>query len=378
MNRKLIGAAIVVALSLFSSCRYEDSSPNNGHVAPQMIKMKVDVKLQVGEFLYENIETPIDITGFDDANNVKWSNTFSFVGPTDTLQVLSGFDHYTISIDKWGVTDNQTITAKQLYDGRADGPATVTYGLGGKVPYIRKPIFTLQYWGGPTDMKVQSRTEYSYNPSGTVRRITYYENYTNDSTAAIPSRYQTFEYESGTDRLTKLTTYYQENNFKASEDNYEYGVDGNLLKITESNYAAALTSAMNLSVDASAQKIKASYSYSNGRGFDYEFTYNYKNLVSDKTTQGSETCNNGAYTYDRNINPFKHLGYVPYLVSDTYSINNRITENIDYIACGFPVLVPTSHSYKYDDLGYPTEKITKYKDTTLTSAEKYYYVTFGQ
>lgn len=343
---------------------------------PASINVKVTVKLLVGEFLYENNETPIDIKGFDADNNLKWSDTFSFVGPDNILPILSGYDHYTISIDKWGVTDSQTMTAKQLSDSRADGPAPVTYGLGGKVPYIRKPILTYQYFGGPVDYVFQSRIEYSYTSAGKVHRINYYENYTNDSTASVPTRYQTFEY-LGSGSLSKLTTYWA-NNVKISEDTYEYGVDGNLLRINEANYSAALTSVMNLSFDASTQKIKASYSYSNGRGFDYEFSYNYKNLVSDKTTEGSELCNNGAYTYDRNINPFKHLGYVSYLLADDYSINNRVTEDVNYINCAFPSLVPVSHSYKYDDLGYPTERVTQYKGTTLTSAFKYYYTTFPQ
>lgn len=378
MMKKSLGAALFVASFIFNSCHYEDSSPNKSDVTPSMTNLKVTVKFLVGEFLYENVEVPIDIKGLDAADNLKWSNTFSFTGPTDTLQLLSGYDHYTISIDKWGVTDSQVITGKQLFDGRADGPAPVTYGLGGKVPYVRKPILTLQYWGEPDNLKVQSRTEYSYDNSGSVHRITNYGNYTNDSTAELPTSYQTFEYLNGNGKLSKLTTYYSENNFKASEDSYEYGVNGDLLRITQANYAAAVNSVMSLSADAVTQKIKASYSYSNGRGFDYEFVYNCKNLVSDKTTEGSTVCNNGVYAYDRNINPFKHLGYISYLLADNYSINNRVSENVNYINCAFPSLVPLSYSYKYDDLGYPTEKTTKYKGTTLTSAVKYYYVTFAQ
>jgi hypothetical protein len=163
-----------------------------------------------------------------------------------------------------------------------------------------------------------------------------------------------------------------------SEDTYEYGVNDNILKITEANYSAALTSTMSLSAVPSTEKIKASYSYSNGSSFDYEFTYTYKNLVSDKTTKGVELCNNGTYTYDRNINPLTHLGYVSYLVSDSYSVNNRLTENVAYVSCGFPSLVPTTYSYKYDELGYPTEKITHYNGTTQITAIKYYYQTFPQ
>lgn len=344
---------------------------------PQIINLKVSVKLQVGEFLYENIQTTIQVRGFDANNNLKWNDTISFVGPNDNLlPILSGYDHYTVSMEKWGATDSQTITATELSNARADGPTPVTYGLAGKAPYLRKPIFTYQYWSGPNGVNFQSRTEYSYDNTGKVHRINFYENYTTDSAAAVPTRYQTFEYLSS-GSVSKLTNYWA-NNTKMSEDNYEYGVDGSLLRITEANYSAAVNSIMNLSVDASTQKVKASYAYSNGRGFDYEFSYIYKNLVSDKTTEGTDLCNNGSYSYDRNINPFKHLGYVSYLLADNYSINNRLTENVDYVSCAFPSLVPISYSYKYDDLGYPTEKITHYKGTTQFSATKYYYQTFPQ
>lgn len=376
MNKKFTLSALLIGGAIFNSCQYENISPAKGDTAPQTINLKTNVKLQVGEFLYEDIETPIQIKGFDANNNLKWSDTVSYVGPNDNLlPLLSGFDHYTISFEKWGVTDSQTITATQLSDERADGTAPVTHGLGGKVPYIRKPILTFSYWGDLNHPAVQSRTEYTYTNTGNVQRITFYENYTNDSTAALPTRYQTFEYSTSSGKLSKLTTYWA-NGTKMSEDTYEYGVNGTLLTITEANYSAALTSTMNLSVDASNEKLKASYYYSNGRGFDYEFTYTYKNLVTDKTTQGVELCNNGSYTYDRNINPLKHLGYVSYLVADSYSVNNRLTEDVSYVSCAFPSLVPTSYSYKYDDLGYPTEKITHYKGTTQITATKYYYQTF--
>ncbi|GHN00783.1 hypothetical protein WSM22_22720 [Cytophagales bacterium WSM2-2] len=345
-------------------------------------KLKVNVKLLVGEFLYENIDTYIVAKGFDVNNNEKWSKEFAFSGPNENiLEIVSGFHHYTISTQKWGVNDSQNLSAKQLSDDRADGPLPVTYVLGGKVRIVKKPVIVFEYSEGPNNtMPIHSRTEYEYNSFGKVERITFYENYSNDSTSRIPSRYQVFTYLGPNGNLAKVTTYYaySQPEYKAIEDTYEYGVDGNVLRITEANYAAAVTGIMSLSYDPTYTHATAAYRYSNGRGFDYEFNYLFKDIVSDKTTQGSELCNHADYTFDRNINPFKHLGYTSYLLFNDYSVNNRLTENPEYVGCAFPQLIPESYSYKYDNMGYPTEKITHYRGKTQVTATKYYYQEFPQ
>ncbi len=105
---------------------------------------------------------------------------------------------------------------------------------------------------------------------------------------------------------------------------------------------------------------KSSYTFSNGGSFEYEFNMSGGNVVTDKTTRGSQLCSDGQYTYDDGINPFKNLGYTDYLLTNL-SANNKLSENTNYINCSFPSFIPESYSYEYDDRGYPTLITTFYK-----------------
>jgi hypothetical protein len=315
----------------------------------------------VGKYLYENNEATIVAKGFDASNNEQWSKEFAFVGPiVDTISIDSGYHHYTISLDKWGVSDSQTLSADRLWSDRTDGSLPVIYGLGGKVPVVKKPTLVTTTLDG-----TETTTEYEYTDDGRVTKIT------------DEGRYQVFTYADNGNLMT-LTTYDATTNNKTIEDTYQYGgPDNTLLRISEANYSAAITATMDLSVDFSAQKTTALYQFSNGRGIHYEFTSAWKDLKSSTESNGTELCNTGKFTYDRNINPLKHLDYTSFLINNV-SINNTLTEDVNFISCAFPTLIPLSYEYKYDDMGYPTEKITHYKGKDGTSTTKYTYREFQQ
>ena len=372
MKKSVVLLFTLISIAL-QNCSQEGIRPESSN---QTIPIKVAVKLKVGEFLYENIETTITVKGFDASNIEKWSANVSYAGPSENVIPLSnGFDHYTISIEKWGVSDSKTITAKQLSDSRADGQSPVTFGLGGTVTFIKKPVITIDYaQTSATDYPVQTKTEYTYASNGNLERITSYS-YSPETSSYTATQYSTFSFVEN--RVSKLRQYTAADDKLILEDNYKYGVNGDLLQINETNYNSSLIGTMDLTFDVTLAKSKADYSYSNGSGFDYRFSYGLKNIVSDMTINGGQTCNQGTYAYDRNINPFKHLGYVSFVL-DNYSINNRLTEDVVFSGCSFPTLVPESYTYKYDDSGYPTEKTTHYKGRNEVTVTKYYYQVFPQ
>ncbi len=43
------------------------------------------------------------------------------------------------------------------------------------------------------------------------------------------------------------------------------------------------------------------------------------------------------------------------------SFNNKLTENVNYVNCAFPSLIPESFEYEYNAEGYPTVATTTYK-----------------
>ena len=373
--KKQVAAFGLLCSLLLSACHQGDETTPQ-IASGETINLNVMVKLQVGKYLYENNEAIIVAKGFDAGNNEVWSKEYLFVGPdANMLPIVSGFDHYNISFQKWGVTDSQSFTGEQLRNDRADGDHPVTYGLAGVVPFIKKPIIAHTY---STDVKfpIESRTEYTYSDNGQVKRISYFNDFSSDSASNAPSRYDLFTYDNN-GNLSKLTSYDVRTNTTTTEDTYQYGIDNDVVRITEANYSAALTATLDLTVDTQAQQTTAIYQYSNGRGIQYRFKSSWKNLVSSSESNGEELCNTGAFTYDRNINPFRHLDYTSFYLSNN-SINNTLTEDVDFIGCAFPTLIPLSYEYKYDDMGYPTEKITHYKNITATSVTKYTYQEFSR
>ena len=223
------------------------------------------------------------------------------------------------------------------------------------------------------DLGVQHRREvrYKYNSSGNVSDYTVY-NWKPNSNTLVKEHYFEFNYDGSQVRV--IRGYLPGANSPYIEYNYEYHADGNISRIRENNYAAGVSSVANFYYDASHQAIRVVYTYSNGGGFEYEFEYVDGNILSDKETRGSELCRSGQYTYDNHINPFNNLGYVDYLLSNI-SVNNKLSENVNHIACSFPTLVPDTYSYEYDSKGYPTLAIINYNSSGNASRtrRKFFY-----
>jgi hypothetical protein len=155
---------------------------------------------------------------------------------------------------------------------------------------------------------------------------------------------------------------------------YEYLPTGRVSKITETNSTTGINSVANFVYDDSDRKTKVYYTFSNGGSFEYEFYLSAGNVVTDKTTRGSQLCSNGQYAYDNHINPFASFGYTEYLLTNL-SANNKLSEEIDHINCSFPSFIPESYSYQYNEPGYPTLITTHYKtgSTIATSRREIFY-----
>jgi hypothetical protein len=340
-------------------------------VAPQNVKVKTNIKLSVGDVLYENIDAPVTISGYDENGVKKWTDVFQYTGPSaNEFIVKFGFHHYKIEADKWGAHAEKTITSGELWTSRPDGPAAFTYVLSGNVTQ-KKLDYYIESFEQSTGYVPVTKVQYEYNESGKLSKCTYYS-YNAETSSFIESNYSILTYNNN--KLEKIKAYLDNGTFLSQEYTYQYATDGKLLKIIENNYAAAVNSEVNMTYDALNNTVKAAFTYSNGRSFDYEFHTLNQNVVSDRTVQGSELCNEGTYTYDKGINPFQSLGYLNNLFTNV-SINNRVTESVNYLHCVFPTLLPESYFYEYDYSGYPAVATTTYKKANGTgkSQKKFYY-----
>ena len=213
------------------------------------------------------------------------------------------------------------------------------------------------------------KVTYEYNSSGKLNKSRVLS-YNPDLKSFHELRYLDFIYSDNA--LSKILGYLPDETNPYLEDTYEYLPDGRVSKIKETNTSIGINSEANFAYDQTNQSTKVSYTFSNGGSFEYEFYVSDGNVVTDKTTRGSQLCSDGQYTYDDGINPFKNLGYIDYLLTNL-SANNKLTENTNYVNCSFPSFIPESYSYEYNDRGYPTLITTFYKSGTLVSRKEIFY-----
>jgi hypothetical protein len=349
-------------LFLLYSCQEEDSLvPVQGDV----VLIKAAVKIEVGGIIYENLDATIKVNGYSATNTIQWTKDYNFIGPEDTLEVQNGFHHYSIElVNKWGINDIQSeIPAKEIWDGRADGPLPVTYVLAGSKEAKKLSKYVLfrevEVQGIGIVSRPESRILYSYDGEGRLRS-TQYEPYNNITSQFDEETTQTFNYEGAALKKIVVTV----NGKLARDYEYWYGEENRIRETSHFNNGAWSQTTTKLSY--ADERVSVTYSFSNGGSFLYEFDNHYGNPVADKTTKNTELCYKGNYTFDKNINPFRHLGYMDFGFQN-WDRNNVITENVNYDACSFPVLIPVLHVYTYDEDGYPVKSIATYKPGSFES-----------
>lgn len=357
-------------LLYFNSCQQENASPYidkpETKSTDDVVLINVHVEITIGGIPYQNLDAPIRIIGYDSGNTRQWKEDFDAIGPIDTLHVKNGFHHYSIElVDKWGIHDIQSeISGEDLWDARADGPLPFTYVLGGS----KEAKKLLKYEtsretsipGTGIVYQPQSRVKYTYREDGRVDFIAY-EIYNSVNLVFEAMKTETFHYEG--EVLSKINTTVNEQLNRVDE--YFYGTEN---KIVQQISGLTLTQTTHY---VESNRVQIDYEVSNGNSFAYAFDIREKNIARDKTTKPGQLCSEGMYTYDKNINPFRHLGYMDFNLQN-WSASNKLTEQVEYKACSFPTLIPVWHRYVYDVDGYPTEKITTYQSGSPQQTSPYH------
>ncbi len=353
----------VFALTLVSSCQEETLTPND-----QVIPAKTKVLVAVGRTIYENVDALVRVKAYDAASNLRWQRDYSYTGPEDILMISDGFDHYQIElVDKWGISDiTSDILRNDLLAGRADGDAPITFTLGGSISAqrlqsvtvsneVRMPNNTIVYVPSLRDI-------YTYNNFGQLELIRH-QIYNTMKASFEEGSAELFGYEGVRVTNIKIT---QPNGAVDKEYVYEYALDfGRASKITETNFTTGFVTTQFIEKDYAADhpKVLMTENFSNGNFLAYDFDVEFNNIVSDKTTANNELCSSGSYGYDKNINPFHHLGYMDFGLRN-WPANNKMTSNVNFIGCGFPSLIPVFHTFTYRSDGYPSQMITTYKSAS--------------
>ncbi|MEJ0032553.1 MAG: hypothetical protein WDO15_20335 [Bacteroidota bacterium] len=344
-----------------------------GSEAQEWINVRVRLEITVGGVYYPNIDAIYTVHGYDEADTEVWSQDYNYIGPEgNDLRIKVGFHHYKIETEKWGKTLTQLYSAASLYERRVrEGEVPVTQAFQTDVQPKRVASTVTSFTRiqhGEVVTEPSTKTEYEYiNGRIDIIRTSVWST---EGQHFIDQNKSEFTYSGNL--VKKIVTYYADNQSGYVEDNYTYDADGNATHIQHKPSGNNITSDVDLVYSGGGRKVNAVYKFSNGTGFEYEVVNQYGSNKSDKTTRYGELCSNGAYTYDKNINPLGLLGYVDYLFRN-YSISNKLTEDVDYVGCAFPSLVPEWYSYVYDADGYPLTQETHYRGTNLTMTVEYNY-----
>jgi hypothetical protein len=349
----------VAGLLMVSSCNSDDDPII---IDPFDIKSKVNVKAQVGGVLYENVKAVVVVEAFAPNEVLQWSEEFDYSGAeSETLIFIpAGYEYYVFTAKVWGSEDSQTISGQQLYDERADGPTPTTYVFAPELepPTLKSVIRSFDTSvNGTVEMLPYSKEEFEW-VDGQLTAIKDYE-YDIETEQFLFKRYFSLIYEN--DRVVKMNGFQVSDDELYIETTYEYYPNGNVSQIRELNHGTGITSEANITYNYEAQKATVQYVHSNGQSLTYEFAMAWKNLVSDKTTKGATICSEGEYGFDKNINPYYHLGYTDLLMTNL-SINNKMSDDVDYKACAFPDITVLSHEFSYDNHGLPLSRTSTYSN----------------
>jgi hypothetical protein len=334
-----------------SSC---DDMADDAGITP-LIPVAVEVKLKIGDILYENLDAQVTVNGYDESKEIQWTQVFEYHGGSKNIVDIPGlYHHYSFRVEKWGHTDEQEFSILQLNAERSDGSSPGVLVLGGEIEAQKLSEVTMYLKSGATESP-NYKSIYAYDMNGRLSRIDN-KAYNGELGTFVLSDYTVFEYENN--RLSRTNKFEAETDELVETTMYEYNASGSVVRMVCENLETANTDAADLTYNSSGT-VTVLYVNSDGDGFTYQMNLQYKNIISETIMSAGLLCQEGVFTYDQNINPFKHLGYVDFMFRN-YSLNNRLTEAVEY-NCSYPTLIPLSYDFTYDDKGYPTESITNYE-----------------
>ncbi len=341
------------------------------HTPTDYIQVRVKFEPMVGNVLYSNVDAEFVVKGYDANNIVQWEHPFNYIGPEpNDLAVKTGYHHYTIAVSKWGLQLLQQYNGDELSNGAVrEGEVPLTRVFAGTVQPKRiiSAVSSTELSNG--GVSIESKTTYEYDNSGAISRIQRYA-YSKSTEQFGLTGYSDFTYANG--RVSRITNYDAGTAQRTSEDTYTYDATGQVTSIVDKSFQSGIDTEVQFTYPSGGRVVHASYRLTNGTGFEYEFVNEWNNLKSDVTSRSTQVCSTGAYSYDKNINPLRHLNYVDYLLRN-FSAGNRLTENVVYSGCAYPSLIPDSYTYVYDGDGYPVEGRTSYKGHLAKTLTQFYY-----
>jgi len=310
-------------------------------------RIRVRTSIQIGDVLYDSIPSLLKLTTWDKQNAVTISSKELQPGTNEILLPRLA-NKYNLLIERWGYAENQVID-----------PALIdtigTYEFKGLMA-PRKLSGELTYRVVNGTDKAESKSAYFYNFDNTLDAVFHYQKKA-DGTPYL-AYVDHFKYSNG-----KLESITQTNDQKMEtmSTNFIRDIHGEPINLVHTTDAGVTTlGAVNYRTIPGGRDIQVRYQYShNTNVMNYNMRFGGGNMIESAAASSNYSSEIGTYQYDFNINPYAVIRLEDLLFTHS-SKNNRTAQYVQYTG-SIPNAVIYSFDYTYDQFGYPTQVIKKYR-----------------
>ncbi len=319
------------------------------------LKVNIRTVIKVGNIVYDSIPATLRLVTWNSPNESLLSFISLRAGVNEIALPKSAIKFH-FSVDKWKVTDEITLLRDDITEGM-----NLVFG-GAKQARQLKAVNTSILSNGI--YKAYEKKDYEYT-NGHVLKVTAYKK--NDDYETIVAYTENFFYnpQQKIQRIHKQIT-----NGDTQEDLFQYDSDGRLQSAKRTEAAGVTTAIIGYAPYVENTELGNHYT----AGVEYNFTQHYYtqyynmefyggSILTDNMATSHGDYIVGRYQYDFCINPYIHLN-IPDLYFENSWKHNRVNSMKEFENV-FPLTIPYENTYTYDDEGYPTQLITKYR-TYLT------------
>lgn len=321
--------------------------PVSAFDSPARISVVVHPTINIGGYVFDHIDGQLEVTWYDAQQQAH----------QELLQLRAGLNNIGLPKDatrfhfvyhKWNITDEMELPANAVTPG-------MTIVLGGAV--AARKLKEEQTWTEAAGQyQPESRKTYTYNAIGQLVATHYYQKLPQYVDLQLQQIHE-FEYQNG--KLTQVR-YFNGQHQPYGYLRFTYANNGFVTNMEQKSYDQTTYAAVSYGVSTVGKTVEIDYLYSNGQALEYQFTLKNGNKIQEQGRSSTGAGEGGTFAYDGYINPYRLLG-----VQDIYlrymSNNNLMEENKSY-AGGFPVFIPGTFQYSYDEKGYPVQLIKQCKN----------------
>ncbi len=351
MKKKTFLLTTLVGLVLLGACNDETLQPrspaNNTPTEPisdANFGLKVNVSIQVGEYHYSDLPASVKISAWDTQNHL-YEQTATLQAGTNLVSLPKKYARIKLSLDKWGIHDERTLTQAEALN-----TTVVTLGKAKEVQKLsQENIYTI----ANNQETLETQRTYTYYPNGKLKYIDVSQ--ANKGVLQYMGRHL---YQWNGSLLTKVF-YFDENQSPVGVTELNYDDAGRVKAISEKRYGQQTLASITYATESSREKVSVHYTFDNNMTMDYTFYRVGTNIVEEYAQGATGTGETGKYNFDSHINPYAVIGVYSLFLTNL-SKNNMIASEKGYHG-NIPMNVPYQYDYQYNEEGYPTQLLTKFK-----------------